>query len=540
MADANDCVLGIDLGTSGPKVAVATVTGNILDSDFAPTPVNLLPGGGAEQSPAQWWEAITTACRRLLSRIDLKAHPIRGLCCTAQWSGTVAVDATGEPLMDAVIWMDARGGPHVRDILGGPITIEGYGPFKIHHWLRLAGGAPAHSGKDPVGHILFLKNEHPDIYARTHVFLEPKDYINLKLTGRIAASFDSITLHWLTDNRRLDRIAYHPKLLALTGIDPTKVPPLKSAVDTLGPLTPEAAADLGLPAGVPVVMGTPDVYSAAIGAGAVLDYETHLYFGSSSWVGCHVPFKRVDVSRHVASVPSANPARYFVANSQDIAGRCLDFVLNNLLFHDDPLHVGPKPDNAFARLDQTASLAPPGSDGLLFTPWLYGERSPVDEPTLRGGWFNLSLQHTRAHWVRAVLEGVAFNTKWLFQAVEHFIRRPITELAFIGGGARSTLWCQILADVLGCDILRRAQPLLANARGAAFIAAVGLGHLRFEDIPQYVVTEHRYRPNPENRDLYERLFTAYLKIYKNNRKLYRDLNQTAGPPTAPMPSEETP
>src|SRR5262249_29277498 len=188
----------------------------------------------------------------------------------------------------------------------------------------------------------------------TYKFLEPKDYLNLRLTGRFAASYDSITLHWLTDNRDIRRIAYDDRLLALAGVERDKLPDLKHATDILGPLTPAAAAELGLPRGLPVVAGTTDSQSAAIGSGAVKDYEAHLYVGTSSWISCYVPFKKTDFRSNMASLPSAVPGRYYVANEQECAGVCLTYLRDNLLYPNDELAPGPPPAGAYQLFDRIA------------------------------------------------------------------------------------------------------------------------------------------------------------------------------------------
>jgi xylulokinase len=163
---------------------------------------------------------------------------------------------------------------------------------------------------------------------------------------------------------------------------------------------------------------------------------------------------------------------------------------------------------------------------VIFTPWLYGEHTPVADPYLRAAFANLSLRTTRAHMVRAVMEGVAYNTRWLMGGVESFIGRPFEGIRFIGGGAKSALWCQILADVLDRPIDQVADPLSANVRGAAFVAAVGLRKLKVEQIPSLVPVGKRYRPNTRNRGIYDELFKAFLDIQKHSTGLYQRLNAT--------------
>ncbi len=513
-------ILAIDLGTSALKVALVSTAGDVVAAEQETCQVDLLPGGGAEQDPEGWWDLITRASSRLAARGVVPPDSIAAVCCTAQWSGTVPVAADGSPVRNAIIWMDSRGAAYARSITSGPVRVQGYGVDKLARWIRISAGLPTRSGKDPVAHIGWLKTAEPDAYRRTQLFLEPKDWLNLRLTGRAAASYDSIALHWVTDNRHPDRIDYDPVLLRLAGLDRAKLPELMAATDILGPVLAGQAAALGIPAGIPVVVGTPDLQSAAIGSGATRDFQAHLYVGTSSWLTCHVPFKKTDLLRNIASLPAAIPGRYFVADEQETAGAALTFLRDRLLFP-----AGDAPADAYRQFDAMAAESPPGSGGLIFTPWLYGERTPVEDHFIRGGFHNLSLSAGRNDLVRAVLEGVALNARWLLQAVERFTKCRLEPIRFIGGGARSDVWCQIFADVLDRTIEQVADPVNANARGAAMLAAVALGELDFFSVPGRVKVARTYRPQPVNADLYAMLFAEFVGLYKRNRKAHARLNR---------------
>ena len=179
-------VLAIDLGTSALKVALVSVTGEVVAAEEEAHGCELLPGGGAEQDPEGWWALIGQVSSRLMARGTVAADEVAAVCCTAQWSGTVPVDGDGRPVRNAIIWMDSRGAPYARRITGGPVRVQGYGPDKLALWIRKTGGIPSHSGKDPLAHILWLKHEEPDAYRAASVFLEPKDWLNLRLTGEAA------------------------------------------------------------------------------------------------------------------------------------------------------------------------------------------------------------------------------------------------------------------------------------------------------------------------------------------------------------------
>jgi xylulokinase len=519
-----DHVLTIDLGTSGPKVALFTMDGVFVDGDFTAVPLNLLPGGGAEQSPDAWWSGIVGGAQRMMARGGVHPSDVTAVAVTSQWSGTVPIDRDGAPLHDAIIWMDSRGADDVKRAAGGPVRVQGYDPRKLRSWIKLTGGAPALSGKDPIAHILWFRREHPELARATWKYLEPKDWLNLKLTGRCAATFDSIVLHWITDNRDLARIDYDPGLLRQFGVERSQFPDLVPATSVLGPLRDAIAVELGVPAGIPVVGGTPDLQSAAIGSGAVRDFEGHLYVGTSSWLTCHVPFKKTDLFHGVASLPSPLPGKYYVADEQEVAGASLNWLRDNVFFPGDALRAAPAPDDFYVLLDDVAGTAPAGSNGVIFTPWLNGERTPVDDHHLRGGWHDLSLQTTRADLVRSVLEGVAYNSRWLLGCVEKFTGKPFSALNFIGGGAQSRLWCRIMADVLDRPIRQVEHPIRANARGAAALAALALGKTNLDDIARSVKIVETFSPDAATRPIYDELYREFRAVHKQTKGIYARLH----------------
>lgn len=513
-------ILAIDLGTSGPKVALVTATGRVLGGQTMPTTLHLSEGGGAEQDPEDWWRAIVAATERLHAQGLADPARVVAVGVTSQWAGTVPVDAEGRALGRAVIWMDSRGARYIDEIVGGGPRVEGYAAHKLWTWIRRTGGAPSLVGKEPLSHILVLRHERPDEYRAASKLLEPKDYLVQRLCGRAVATFDSIALHWVTDNRDVERIDYDPKLLRMAGLPRDKLPDLCRATDVVGTVLPHVARELGLPPGVKVVGGTPDVQSAAIGSGAVRDFQAHVYLGTSSWITCHVPWKKTDLVHNMASLPSALPGRYFVANEQETAGACLVWLRDNLVHPSDALGDHAAPSDFMARLDEAAAGSAPGAGGVLFTPWLYGERCPVADHAVRAAFIGLSLTTTRADVLRAVLEGVALNSRWLLVALERFVGRRLDPIRVIGGGARSALWCQIYADVLGREIEQVEDALQCNARGAALVASLGLGLVKVDEIPEHVGVQARYAPRPEHADVYARLFDDYRSLYRRLRPIY--------------------
>lgn len=520
-------VLGVDLGTSGPKVMLATVRGETVGYEAERVGLHLLPGGGVEQDPDDWWHAIAAASRRLLARHPERVESVTAICVSAQWGGLVPVDRDGRHLRRALIWMDGRGGEYSRRLTGGGVAVPGagYNARALRDWLRKTGGAPSRTGKDPVGQAQWLRHHEPETYAAAAYLLDVPEYLTMRLTGRAVAGWDTAVLRWCTDNRDPRDVRYDPALVRRCGLDLAKLPPLCPPASVVGTVRAEVAAELGLTGEVRVVAGTGDTTAAAIGAGTVGDREGHLYIGTSAWLSCHVPTKRTDVLRNVATLPAVVPGKYWVATVQDVAGKAVDWLVDNVVYAEDGmLDAHPRPEDALERLNALAASAPPGSNGVLFTPWLNGERTPVDDPYLRGGWFNVSLASTRADLARAVFEGIALNARWMKDAVEHLLRDELPDgfasLRFVGGGARSELWCQTLADVLDCTIEQVEDPVLANARGAAFMASVGVGALDWHEIPALVRVTARFSPDPAVRAVHDRQYAMFSSLYKKVRRIY--------------------
>jgi len=517
-------ILAIDLGTSGMKVALITVSGKVLGWEAEPVRLLITPDGGAEQVPGEWWAAFLAAAGRLLKREQDAGPRVSAICTSTQGEGTVPVDQHGNAISNAILWMDMRGASHLKKQLGGLINIDGAALGKVLRFVQLTGGMPSMTGKDPAGHMLFIRDTQPEIYAKTHKFLNVLDYLNLRLTGHFVASHDSILTSWVTDNRAPNHIHYHNGLIAALGLDAAKLPEIIPCAEVIGTLKADVTEELGLSKDVKVVAGSIDNTAAAIGAGTVDDYATHLYIGTSSWMAAHVPFKKTSIFDSLASVPCAVPDRYLLTALQATAGGNLTYLRDQILYHQDELLQEAHVPDIFKVLDQIADRVPAGSNGVIYTPWIWGERAPIDDKSVRAGLYNLSLHNSREDIIRAFLEGIAFNTRWILKPVENFLGRKVESINIVGGGAQSDVWCQIFADVMNVEIKQVADPIYANARGAAWIGAVGLGEISFGDVPNLVKIQRTYIPQRGHRALYDDRFSTFKKIYKQMKPVYKALN----------------
>jgi xylulokinase len=226
----------------------------------------------------------------------------------------------------------------------------------------------------------------------------------------------------------------------------------------------------------------------------------------------------------MAALPSALPDRYLLLNEQQTSGGCLNYLRDSLLCVDDALTPAPNAKQAFRWFDELAQKAPPGSDGLLFTPWLNGERTPVENANLRGGFANLSLTHERRHWVRAVLEGVAYNARWLLGAVDKFIGAEPSSLRIVGGGAKSDIWCEIYANVFGRRVERVRDPYLSTVRGAGILALAASEKASAVELSKRVEVERTFEPDARAHAVYNALYREFLGLYERNEGMFARLN----------------
>ncbi len=517
----DDVVFSVDLGTGGPKVAYVSLSGDIVDHEHHRVEMKVLPGGGAVENPDDWWAAIVVGAGRLAERAAIEPERIVAVACTGQWGSTVPVDGAGNAAGDCLLWLDHRGRALAREQLGGRLAVEGYRPRVALEWIRRAGGAPSPEGNDPLGHRLWIRRETPELYADTAVFLEPVDYLNLRFCGRVAATQATMTLSWLTDNRTLDQVDYDPVLVGLAGVDPGRLPGLVAIRSVVGRVTAGVGEELGIPAGIPVVGGLPDLHSAALGSGAVADHHGHVVIGTSAWVGCHTPRKRTSLTNQMASVPAAVADRYVLANNHDTGGISLEWLLENVVAPDDGLGDG-RP--TMADLDAVAAAVPSGAGGVMFAPWLKGERSPVADTAMRASFLNLGMDSGRPELIRAVLEGVAHQVRWILEASEKVVRNPLSDLRVIGGGAQSDVWCQIHADVTGRNLHRVGQPILANVRGATMFAGLVTGRLDLDDVGARAPVDRVFRPDGEAAAVHEALHREFVGLHKAQRRMYHRLN----------------
>ncbi|OGQ89376.1 MAG: carbohydrate kinase [Deltaproteobacteria bacterium RIFOXYA12_FULL_58_15] len=523
MASAQDLILAIDLGTSGVKAAVVAVDGRILGTGGTTKVETMLcPNGGAEQDPNVVWDTVVTTCQEAMAHID-DASRVMGVACCSQFSSTIPVDADGNHLMNMVVWMDKRGSPAaLRKLPGGKKLVSG--PLDVLRFIHVHGVPPLNGGTDSLAHMRWIKIARPEVYAKTAAFLEPMDYVNLKLTGRAATNPCSCFLGLLVDNRKLLQPRYCPGLVRLSGIDADKLPELLRVDEDIGTLLPHVAAQLGVPSGIRVFGGVNDTQAGSFGSYALSGNHAGMSLGTTSVLVTHVGFKKTDPFLGLVSMPSPIPGRYLIMAENGIGGRAVEYFLKKIVFATDGF-ANHSLDDEFAALHRAIANVEPGAGGVLFLPWLNGSLSPIEDGSMRGGFLNMSLETTREQLGLAALEGVAFNFRWMRGGVEKFCKRRLSHLVFYGGGALSDVWSQIFADIAELPIYQAENPRFTLCRGAGLLGFYRAGRLDLDDLEKRIPIKKIYEPRTEFAPRYAAMFEQFVRAFRANRKIFHTLNR---------------
>ncbi len=525
-------ILSFDIGSTGCKTCLYTLDDklHLVDSALSEYELRTLRSGGAEQDPEDWWRAVVETTREVMIRhADVR---VEGLTFCAQMQGLVLVDRTLKPLRPAMSYMDQRSVKQKADSVEHGIQVAGFNLFKLLRSLFIHGAVSA-SVKDPVWKYKWVEENEPAIFSRIYKWLDVKDYLIARATGICCMTADSAYATFLT-RKRANHRQWSPALLRMYGVEPKHMPTIIGSTDIAGSLTEAAAAELFLTAGIPVFGGGGDASMISVGAGATRIGDTYVYTGTSGWVASIVDRSKVDVSRRIAAITGAQKDRYIYFAEQETAGKCLEWVRDHLALDEIDLylthrHIVDDPasdyESLYDFLIDTILQVPAGSGGVIFTPWLHGNRAPFEDPKSRAIFFNLSLSTGKRAMIRAVVEGIFFHHRWLLDSIHRSfpVRGPVS---FVGGGALSPVLAQMLADILERPVRRMADPRHAGTAGAAITVGVGLGVIKgFEAAAEYLEVEELLEPKAANREAYRRNYRVFRGLYRANRKGFAALNK---------------
>lgn len=479
--------VGHDLGTSGNKAVLVDASGRVLATAVAEYALTKPREGWAEQDPDDWWNAVAKTTRSVVAESGVDPSEVAALAFAGQMLALVALDRNGAPTRKAVSWLDGRADAQAARF------VRRFGGEKVLHLL--AGGSP--TGKDIVAKMAWIADEEPDVFERTAAFTDATGFLVARATGELAID---VTAAGCTGMLDPESRTWSRMLCFLASFPVGKMPRIVRPVDVVGTVRASAAVDLGLCEGTKVVMGMADIPAAALGSGAILPGEAHVYLGTSSWIGVSLATPKNAPKSGIASVPSADPNGFLLIGESETAGACREWLARTLGVDDDALET-------------LAASSVVGSRGLLFMPWMYGERSPVPDTRVRASFVGLSLEHDRGDMVRAVYEGTALNLRWILDECVR-VGEPCPRLRAIGGGTRSDIWMQTLADVTRRPVERVGHPRLAGAIGAALVAAVGTRDLpSVRAIAERVTVERTFVPRPETFATYERAYATFRSLY---------------------------
>ena len=492
-------LLGTDIGTSGTKTVLMDTEGNLIAQDLQEYDVLTPKPLWAEQWPEVWLHAAKTSIKNTVQKSGIVAGKIQGIAISGLYGGSgIPLDENMEPVRPCMIWMDRRAEEETKWVL------DNIGEKRL---LEIT-----HNGADPYyGYtkILWMKNREPENWKKTKLFLPPNDYVIYKLTGEIAIDYSSAgNIGGIFD---MNNRSWSKEMMEEMGIPLSMMPEkIVESTDIVGRLTKEAAVELGLSEGMPVIASGIDCGAANIGLGV---FEPGVYAAAIGTSMCAAlvsdkPVKGKDLIVWPYLYDAKKLSYYFAGGAT--AGAIVKWFRQTMCqFEVEVEKSGGK--NAYDALNEQAETIPVGSEGLIVLPYFMGERSPVWDSDAKGTIVGLSLAHTKSHIYRAFLEAVAFSLRDAMEATGENLGKSIL---LAGGVTKSKLWRQIFADVTGYSIVCPIHDVEANM-GDVMLAGIGTGLLSYEDVKQWQVLDEKIMPNMQNYEKYNDYYMVYKSIYNN-------------------------
>ena len=527
-------ILAYDIGTTGVKTCLFGVDKiiKLLASASRGYPLYIMEDGGAEQDGDDWWNAMRESTAELFTKTDIKPEQVAGISFCSQMQGLVLVDENGVPVHRPMSYMDQRAKEEIKKGIANGIQVAGANIFKLIPSLRIT-GAVSSSVKDPVWKYKWIEAHEPENFARAYKWLDVKDYLICRCTGEFTMTEDSAFATLIYDTRK-GKEGWSKKMCSMFDVKTELLPEIIKSTDMVGGLTEKAAAELGLAAGTPVFGGGGDSSLIGVGAGCVNVGDTHIYSGTSGWVITVTDKQMVDVTAMIAAITGAQSGKYNYFAEMETAGKCLEWVKDHLALDEIGVYLEKKNitegfestyTSLYDYMTKVVKDVPPGANGVIFTPWLHGNRCPFEDPDSTGMFFGIKLETGKTELIRAVLEGVFYHLRWMLECQDKKLKTADT-IRFVGGGALSDVSCQILADILGRTVETVASPQNVGSVGAAAIVAVGLGIIpELECVQDFIPAEKIFKPDMEKHELYTPYYETFKKIYKANKELYKSIKE---------------
>ncbi|TAH74736.1 MAG: carbohydrate kinase [Anaerolineaceae bacterium] len=526
-------VIAYDLGTTGVKTCLFSIgeTLKLIASVYGVYGLYIMENGGAEQDAEEWWSAMCTTTQELFDKTDISSEQISGISFCSQMQGLVLVDDQGNALRRPMSYMDQRATLEMKACQGHGLTISGVSVQKLLKSLIITHAAST-SVKDPLWKYKWVQNHEPELFSKVHKWLDVKEYLICRCTGQFVMTKDSAYATFLYDTRP-GKWGWNQALCKMYGVNPKHLPEVIDCSDQAGVLTPRAAQDLGLKPGIPVYGGGGDATLIGVGAGCINVGDTHIYCGTSGWVNTVIDKQVVDIFAMIAGIIGVESGKYNYFAEMETAGKCFEWVKEHLVLDEIGIYLKKTNitesteslyESLYDYMSETISKIGPGAGGVIFTPWLHGNRCPFEDPKAAGIFFNVKLETGKTELIRAVLEGICFHLRWMLECQDKKIKTSRT-IRFVGGGALSSVTCQILSDITGRDIETVEATKDVGAVGAAMLVAVGNGSLsEMGAIKDFIPVKNRYLPNKDNKKIYDKNYQVFKKLYQTNKKNFAMMN----------------
>jgi xylulokinase len=500
-------LLAHDLGTSGNKGTLYSPEGRLVASFTCSYPTSYSNGNWAEQEPLDWWRAVCESTRQLLERAAVNPAEIAVVALSGQMMGCTPVDGEGNALRPSLLYCDQRATEQAEKVLSR---------IELKNFYRITGHRV--SASYTLEKLMWIRDHEPAVYARTAKTLCAKDYINYRLTGRMATDFSDASG---TNAFDLNSFRWSEEILELAGIEPSLFPEAMESSALLGAITTHAARETGLLEGTPVAVGGGDGSCAGVGVGCVRPGMAYNCLGSSSWIALTVREPIIDPQMRTMNWAHCVPGYLHPSGTMQTAGATQKWLMETLCEPEQRL-AEDTGRSVYELMDEAISRVPAGSHGVLFLPYLLGERTPWWNPSARAAFLGMTLATRREEMMRAALEGVTMNLGLILNIFRAHL--PIDAMTMIGGGARSGVWRQIAADVFGCPVHSLNLLEEATSMGAAVIGGVAAGVFPdFDVIDRFVRVEDTARPDAEHQVLYARLLPIFEKAYLSSIETCNEL-----------------
>lgn len=535
-------VITYDIGTTGIKTCLIEIDNEIKILSSATEGYKLYVDdetgvkGGSEQDADEWWNAMCVTTKEVFKKCKkVKKEQIEGISFCSAMQGLVLVDRDGKCIRRPMTYMDQRAREEIKKGIAHGFQIAGAEVTKLLKYLKYT-GAVSSSVKDPIWKYKWVEAHEPENFKRIYKWLDVKEYMILRCSGEFVMTNDSAFGTLLYDTRK-GHEGWCKPICDMVGVNIEHMPPIKASTEKVGEVTKQAAEELGLAQGTAVYGGGGDASLIGVGAGATEIGDTHIYSGTSGWVGTVVPEQLVDAGAMMAAIVGANPENYNYFAELETSNKCMGWVKDHLALDEIGVFLkkyGHKKDdleeqsfNLYDYLEEVIDRANPGSDGVIFTPWLHGNRCPFEDPNAAGMFFNIHLETGKTELIRAVVEGVCFHMRWMLERQEQKVAKykKTNSVRFCGGGALGAATCQILADILQRDVEVVDSPQNIGAVGAAACIAVGTGMISsMTEVKKLIPAKTVYHPNKANKDVYDRNFKVFKNLYKCNKENFAILN----------------